>query len=95
MNHWDGHYPARRKLSVGRKLFTEKGTSHWEEIHRGKGAFSGKETVQWEERFQVRRKLPVGRELFTGKRAYQWKGSFSAREEPPIGKRSTGGSFLV
>ena len=66
---------------MDRKLFSEKGPSHQKEINSRVEAFSDKETVQWEESFQVRRKLSVGRELFTGKIASEWKDSFSARKE--------------
>ena len=75
----------QRLCPVGRQLPSGKRASQWE------GSIL---LDHWDGHFPMRRKFSVGRKLFTGKRASQWTGSFSARNEPPIGKRLTEGREL-
>ena len=49
--YWDDDLP------VGRQLFSEKGTSHREEIHSGRELRSRKGVSQWEVRFLVDKEL--------------------------------------
>ena len=99
LNHWDGHFPLRRKLSVGnklksvgRKLITGNRASQWKRSFlMGRELLNGKIASQWEGC------LLVGRELSSQKAASYREESFPVGRQLACGKRASQylkGSFL-
>ena len=71
MNHWDGHFPVRRKLSLGRNLFAGKEAVYWEEGFPVARKFFSEKGTPTGKRFTVGREPSVGRKLSNRKRAFK------------------------